>query len=255
MAQTNKKAEKQATVGEITDAFRTSSAAVVTEYRGLKMSQLTTLRQSLGQGASYTVAKNTLVRRAASDAGVTGLDGMFTGPTAVAFITGEPVDAAKALREFSRANPLLVIKGGVLDGRPLAAAEVDKLADLESREVLLGKLAGAMLGTLSKAAYAFTALPAKMAQLAAALQEKNAAGAPAPEATSDTAPEVPSDTAPESATETTPDTSESEPATETTPDTSESEPATETTPDSSTESELATETTPDSSTESEPATA
>ena len=187
MAQLNKKADKQATVGEITDAFRTSSAAVVTEYRGLKMSQLTTLRRSLGEGSSYTVAKNTLVRRAASDAGVTGLDDLFSGPTAVAFITGEPVDAAKALRDFARANPLLIIKGGLLDGRPLAADEVDKLADLESREVLLGKLAGAMLGTLSKAAYAFNALPSKMAQLVAALQEKNATGAPAPEAPVDTA--------------------------------------------------------------------
>ena len=193
MAQSTKKLEKQVTVGEIADAFRTSSAAVVTEYRGLTMSQLTTLRRSLGAGASYTVAKNTLVRRGAADAGVSGLDEFFTGPTAVTFITGEPVDAAKALRDFARGNPLLVIKGGTLDGRPLTASEVTKLADLESREVLLGKLAGAMLGTLSKAAYAFNALPSKMAQLAAALQEKNAAGAPAPAAPADT------DTAPEGA--------------------------------------------------------
>ncbi|GGM03569.1 50S ribosomal protein L10 [Nakamurella endophytica] len=171
--------DKAAAVAEIAEHFRSSSAAVVTEYRGLTMSQLTTLRRSLGAGTTYTVAKNTLVKRAAADAGVTGLDDLFTGPTAVAFVAGEPVDAAKALRDFARGNPLLVIKGGVLDGKPLDAGEVTKLADLESRDVLLAKLAGAMLGTLTKAAVVLNALPSKVAQLAAALQEKNAAGAPA----------------------------------------------------------------------------
>ena len=169
------KAEKVATVAEITDRFRSSSAAVVTEYRGLTMSQLTELRRSLGKDTAYTVAKNTLVKRAAADAGVTGLDDMFVGPTAVAFIAGEPVDAAKALRDFAKAHPLLVIKGGLLDGRKLEAAEVSKLADLESREVLLAKLAGAMKGTLTKAAYVFNALPSQVARLAAALQEKRVA--------------------------------------------------------------------------------
>ena len=169
------KAEKVATVAEITDRFRSSSAAVVTEYRGLTMSQLTELRRSLGKDTAYTVAKNTLVKRAAADAGVTGLDDMFVGPTAVAFIAGEPVDAAKALRDFAKAHPLLVIKGGLLDGRKLEAAEVSKLADLESREVLLGKLAGAMKGTLTKAAYVFNALPSQVARLAAALQDKRVA--------------------------------------------------------------------------------
>ena len=169
------KAEKVATVAEITDRFRTSSAAVVTEYRGLTMAQLTELRRSLGKDTAYTVAKNTLVKRAAADAGVTGLDEMFVGPTAVAFIAGEPVEAAKALRDFAKAHPLLVIKGGLLDGRSLEAAEVAKLADLESREVLLGKLAGAMLGTLTKAAYVLNALPSQVARLAAALQDKRVA--------------------------------------------------------------------------------
>ncbi|MTD14438.1 50S ribosomal protein L10 [Nakamurella sp. YIM 132087] len=176
MAGSSKKSEKVGTVAEIADQFRTSSAAVVTEYRGLTMAQLTTLRRSLGGDTSYTVAKNTLVKRAAADAGVEGLDDLFTGPTAVAFINGEPVDAAKALRDFAKANPLLVIKGGLLDGKALDAAEVTKLADLESRDVLLAKLAGAMLGTLTKAAVVLNALPSKMAQLAAALQEKNSAG-------------------------------------------------------------------------------
>ena len=169
------KADKVATVAEITDRFRTSSAAVVTEYRGLTMAQLTELRRSLGKDTAYTVAKNTLVKRAAADAGVTGLDDMFVGPTAVAFIAGEPVDAAKALRDFAKTHPLLVIKGGLLDGRKIEPAEVSKLADLESREILLGKMAGAMLATLTKAAIVLNALPSQVARLAAALQDKRIA--------------------------------------------------------------------------------
>ena len=169
------KAEKVATVAEITDRFRSSSAAVVTEYRGLTMAQLTELRRSLGKDTEYTVAKNTLVKRAAADAGITGLDDLFVGPTAVAFIGGEPVDAAKALRDFAKAHPLLIIKGGLLDGRAIEAGEVSKLADLESREVLLGKMAGAMLATLTKAAIVLNALPSQVARLAAALQEKRIA--------------------------------------------------------------------------------
>ncbi len=168
-------ADKVATVAEITERFRSSNAALITEYRGLTMAQLTELRRSLGSDTSYTVAKNTLVKRAAADAGVQGLDELFVGPTAVAFVSGEPVDAAKALREFAKAHPLLVIKGGLLDGRALDPAEVTKLADLESREVLLAKLAGAMKASLTKAAIVFNALPTKTAQLVAALQEKRAA--------------------------------------------------------------------------------
>ena len=175
------KPTKVATVAEIADRFRNSSAAVVTEYRGLTMSQLTTLRKSLGDDTAYTVAKNTLVTRAAQDAGVEGLEGLFTGPTAVAFINGEPVDAAKVLRDFARTNPLLVIKGGLLDGKALDATEVGKLADLESRDVLLGKMAGAMLATLTKAAIVLNALPTKVARLAAALVEKRTEEEGAPE--------------------------------------------------------------------------
>jgi large subunit ribosomal protein L10 len=187
------KADKVATVAEITDKFRSSSAAVVTEYRGLTMAQLTELRRSLGKDTAYTVAKNTLVKRAAADAGVTGLDDMFVGPTAVAFIGGEPVDAAKALRDFAKSHPLLVIKGGLLDGRKIEPAEVSKLADLESRDVLLAKMAGAMLATLTKAAYVFNALPSQVARLAAALQDKRIAdgevleAAPSAETADDTA--------------------------------------------------------------------
>ena len=191
MAQNTKRAAKETAVSEIADSFRNSSAALVTEYRGLSTTQLTTLRRSLGRDTAYTVAKNTLVKRAAAEAGVAGLDDLFTGPTAVAFVSGEPVDAAKALRDFAKANPLLVIKGGLLDGKALDASEVTKLADLESREVLLGKLAGAMLGTLTKAAVVLNALPTKTAQLLAALQEKNAAGAPVDAAPADAPADAP----------------------------------------------------------------
>ena len=169
------KEQSVATVAEIADKFRSSSAAVVTEYRGLTMKQLTQLRRALGSDAQYTVAKNTFAKRAAADAGLSDLDELFTGPTAIAFVTGEPSEAAKAIRDFAKANPLLVVKGGLLDGKPLKATDVSKLAELESREVLLAKLAGAMKGNLAKAAGVLTQLPAQMARLLAALQEQKAA--------------------------------------------------------------------------------
>jgi large subunit ribosomal protein L10 len=165
--------DKVAAVEEIAEKFRGASASVVTEYRGLTMSQLTTLRRSLGDGATYRVAKNTLVKRAAADAGVE-IDEMLVGPTAITFITGEPVDAAKALRDFARTNQGLVIKGGFMDGRTLTVAEVNQLADLESREVLLSKLAGAMKGTMAKAAGLFAAPASQVARLAQALADKRA---------------------------------------------------------------------------------
>ena len=136
------------------------------------MAQLSTLRRTLGAGVHYRVAKNTLVRRAAADAGVQGLEGLFIGPTAIAFVEGEPVDAAKALRDFAKDNKALVIKGGFMDGKPLSVDEVTKIADLESREVLLSKLAGAMKGNLAKAAGLFSAPASQVARLAAALQDK-----------------------------------------------------------------------------------
>ncbi|CAM3647126.1 50S ribosomal protein L10 [Kibdelosporangium persicum] len=169
------KPDKVAAVAEIADKFRTSSAAVVTQYSGLSVSQLTTLRRALGTNASYRVAKNTLVKLAAKDAGVEGLDALFEGPTAITFVDGEPVDAAKALRDFAKDNKGLVIKGGYMEGRPLSVDEVTRIADLESREVLLAKLAGAMKGNLAKAAGLFNAPASQVARLAAALQEKKAA--------------------------------------------------------------------------------
>ena len=181
-----------ATVAEIADKFRSSSAAVITEYRGLTMKQLTELRRTLGSETSYTVAKNTLVKLAAADAGVEGLDELFTGPTAIAFVGGEPSEAARALRDFAKTNPLLVIKGGYLDGKALGAADVSKIADLESREVLLSKFAGAMKGSLTKAAVLFAQLPSQMARLAQALHDQKAEGAPAAEvATEETPAEAP----------------------------------------------------------------
>ncbi|MCW4352854.1 50S ribosomal protein L10 [Hoyosella sp. YIM 151337] len=176
------KAEKVTAVAEISERFKNSTATVVTEYRGLSVAGLTELRRALGAETSYSVAKNTLVKIAAQEAGVEGLDDLFSGPTAIAFISGEPVDAAKALKKFAKDNKALVIKGGYMDGRPLSVEEVDRIADLESREVLLAKLAGAMKGNLAKAAGLFNAPASQVARLAAALQEKKSAeGSASPE--------------------------------------------------------------------------
>ena len=164
--------DKAAAVAEIVEQFNDSAGAVLTEYRGLTVKQLQDLRRSLGENANYAVVKNTLTQIAAKEAGVEGFDDLLTGPTAIAFINGDVVEAAKGLRDFAKANPALVIKGGVLDGKPLGAAEVAKLADLESREVLMGKLAGAMLASLSQAVYLLNAPIAQAARLAGALQAK-----------------------------------------------------------------------------------
>ncbi len=166
------KPEKLAAVEELTERFRNSSATVLTEYRGLTVAELKALRRQLGSGAAYAVAKNTLAKRAAAQAGFDGLDELFTGPTALAFISGDPVEGARSLRDFGRAHPALVIKGGVFEGRRISADEVRQLADLEPREVLLAKLAGAMKANLSKAAALFQAPLSKTARLAAALQDK-----------------------------------------------------------------------------------
>lgn len=182
--------DKVAAVAELTQSLRDSDGIVLTEYRGLTVKQLQELRRSLGEGASYAVAKNTLTRIAAKEAGVDLSDDLLTGPTAIAFIKGDVVEAAKGLRDFAKANTTLVIKGGFLDGKSLDADEVKKLADLESREVLLAKLAGAMKGSLQNAASLFNAPLAQTARLVAALEAKKAAEAPA-EASADTAAEAP----------------------------------------------------------------
>jgi len=183
---------KDAAIAEITSRFQDSSAAVLTEYRGLTVAQLSQLRRSLGAGSSYAVVKNTLTKRAADSVGFTELAPLLTGPTAIAFIAGDPVEAAKAIRDFAKANPALVVKGGVVEGRPVDAAEVTRLADVESREVLLAKLAGAMKGNLTKAAGLFQAPLSQVARLAEALKEKKPAGdAPAADDTAAAAPTTP----------------------------------------------------------------
>ncbi len=166
------RADKQAAVAEIAESFSESAGAVLTEYRGLTVKELQDLRRSLGANANYAVVKNTLAKLAANEAGIEGFDDLLTGPTAIAFIKGDVVEAAKGLRDFAKANPALVIKGGVLDGALLDAKEIAKLADLESREVLLGKLAGAMLASLSQAVYLLNAPLAQAARLAGALEAK-----------------------------------------------------------------------------------
>lgn len=165
-------APKVAAVAELTNRFRESSAAVLTEYRGLTMAQLTLLRHSLGTETTYAVVKNTLSKRAAAEAGYDHLSELLVGPTAIAFVQGDPVQAAKGLRDFARTNPTLLIKGGVLDGQPLSPAELNRFADLESREVLLARLAGAMVANLSKAAALFQAPLSQLARLAEALKDK-----------------------------------------------------------------------------------
>jgi large subunit ribosomal protein L10 len=177
-------AEKVAAVAELTERFRDSSGAVLTEYRGLTVAQLAELRRSLGGNATFAVVKNTLTKIAVNEAGLDEqLSSMLVGPSAIAFVDGDVVEAAKGLRDFAKTNPLLVIKGGVLDGKAMSPAEITKLADLEPREVLLAKLAGAMKASMAGAAATFNALPVQMAQLAEALRTKRAAaGGGAPEA-------------------------------------------------------------------------
>jgi large subunit ribosomal protein L10 len=173
-------AEKTAVVEELTGKFRDSSGAVLTEYRGLTVAQLSELRGNLRGNATFAVTKNTLAKIAATEAGLGDqVTSLLSGPSAIAFVDGDVAQAAKGLLDFAKAHPLLIIKGGVLDGKALTAAEVGKLADLEPREVLLAKLAGAMKASMAGAAATFNALPTQMALLADALRAKLEAGAPA----------------------------------------------------------------------------
>ncbi|CAN5349039.1 50S ribosomal protein L10 [soil metagenome] len=165
-------ANKEASVAELTDKFRNSTAVLLTEYRGLTVAQLKTLRKNISADASYAVVKNTLTKIAANAAGISSFDDELAGPSAIAFVHGDPVAVAKGLRDFAKANPLLVVKGGYFDGNPLSADEVKQLADLESREVLLGKLAGAFKASLFGAAYLFNAPLAQAVRTVEALREK-----------------------------------------------------------------------------------
>jgi large subunit ribosomal protein L10 len=155
------RSDKAASVAELVEDFKSADATVVTEYRGLTVTAIKELRRSLGVGTKYKVAKNTLVKIAAKEAGVEVADSLLTGPTAVAFVQGDSVAAAKSLKNFQKENPFLIIKGGIFEGKAVTTAEIMKLADLESREVLLAKLAGAMKASMAKAARAFDALRIK----------------------------------------------------------------------------------------------
>ena len=170
-------AQKEASVAELTKNFEDSTAVLLTEYRGLTVAQLKELRNSIRQDAEYAVVKNTLTKIAARNAGVEGLDDDLKGPSAIAFVHGDPGAVAKGLRAFAKAHPLLVIKGGYFDGAALTAAEVGKLADLESREVLLAKLAGAMKASLFGAPYQFTAPLSQTVPTVEALREKQESAA------------------------------------------------------------------------------
>jgi large subunit ribosomal protein L10 len=169
--------DKVAAVAELTEDFKSATATYLTEYRGLTVTSMKALRRSLGPDTKYSVVKNTLTKIAAKNAGVEIADDLLAGPSALAFIKGDAIDAARNMKNFQKENPLLVIKGGIYEGKFVSAAEIMKLADLESREVLLAKLAGAMKGSLAKAARTFDALRIKME-----------AGAPAPAAEAAPAP-------------------------------------------------------------------
>jgi large subunit ribosomal protein L10 len=180
--------DKAAAVAELTEDFRTANATVLTEYRGLTVTAMKQLRRALGADTKYSVVKNTLTKIAAKDAGVDIADDLLVGPSAVAFIKGDPINAAKSLRDFQKENPFLIIKGGIYEGKAVTPAELMELANLESREVLLAKLAGAMKASMAKAAATFDALRAKM--------EAGAPAAPAAPAVAEAVVEAPAQDAP-----------------------------------------------------------
>lgn len=182
--------DKVATVTEIADRFRASAVAVLTDYRGLSVAQMKDLRRSLGPTVTFSVVKNTLTKRAAADAGIDGIDELLVGPSAIAFVEGDPVDAAKGIRNFAKDHPALIVKGGYMDGALLSPEDFTKLANLESREVLLSKLAGAMKAKQSQAAALFAAPLAKAARAVGALQTKLESDPSAASATASAAPAV-----------------------------------------------------------------
>lgn len=190
------RADKEAAVAGLTEQLRSSSGAVLADYRGLTVAQMAELRQALAGNATFRIVKNTLTKLAVRDAGLEEeLSGLLTGPSAIAFVDGDVVEAAKGLRDFGNANPALEIKGGVVDGKPVTKAEIRALADLESREVLLANLAGAMKASMSNAAALFNALPTQLAQLSEALRAKREeAGEAAGAGSGDSAPAGSGDT-------------------------------------------------------------
>ncbi len=203
------RSEKAAAVAELAEEFRSSNAVLLTDYRGLTVKSVTELRRALGGNAKYAVVKNTLTKIAAREAGVAGLDEHLAGPSAIAFVGGDPVEAAKGLRDFARTHPALVIKGGLLDGRSMTAAEIAKLADLESREVLLSRLAGVLQAPLSGAVALFAAPLSQTARLVEALRQQVAESGQAADPGAESA-----GTAPAAAPETVPEDVRTSPVTE-----------------------------------------
>jgi large subunit ribosomal protein L10 len=190
--------DKTAVVAEVSEKLRGADAAVLTDYRGLSVSALAELRGVLRPTSTeYKIFKNTLARRAAEGAGLTGLLPLLEGPTAIAFVHGDAVVAAKALRDFGRTNPTLVIKGGVLGDRVLTDAEMRSLADIEPREVLLSRLAGGFQAPLTRAAGLFQAFTRNFAYgVRAYIDQRDAGGtAPAPPADAEAPPADPEETA------------------------------------------------------------
>ena len=183
--------DKEASVAELTEDFRTANATYLTEYRGLTVTSMKQLRRSLGADTKYAVVKNTLTKIAAKGAGVEISDDLLTGPSALAFVKGDPIDAARNLKNFQKENPLLIIKGGIYEGKLVTTAEIMKLADLESREVLLAKLAGAMKGSLAKAARVFDALRIKMEAVSGPSTDSAVSEVPAQAVTPDAVLETP----------------------------------------------------------------
>jgi large subunit ribosomal protein L10 len=220
----NPRPEKVAVVDEVRERLSSSSAVLLTEYRGLKVSEIAELRRNLRTaGGDYKVYKNTLVRFAVRELGIEGVEELLVGPTALAFVEGDAAAVAKALRDYGRTNPALVLKGGVLGSKTLSADEAKALADLPSREVLLARLAGGLAAPLQQLAGLLQALPRNMAYgLQALVDQKVAAGeslpepaaetteapvaeaeaAPAAEAEAPEAPETESDAAPAAEAET-----------------------------------------------------
>jgi large subunit ribosomal protein L10 len=188
--------DKEAAVAELTEDFKSATATYLTEYRGLTVTSMKALRRSLGPDTKYSVVKNTLTKIAAKNAGIEISDDLLAGPSALAFIKGDAIDAARNMKNFQKENPLLIIKGGIYEGNFVTAAEIMKLADLESREVLLAKLAGAMKGSLAKAARTFDALRIKMEAVSGPTTDNAVAEVPAQVETAEVAVETPAEAAP-----------------------------------------------------------
>ena len=203
MALENPRPEKVAVVDEVRGRLSSANAALLTEYRGLRVDELARLRQAVrAAGGEYKVYKNTLVRLAVADLGMSELDDLLTGPTALTFVDGDAVAVAKALREFARTSPNLVIKGGVLGSKVLSAADAGALADVAPREELLARLAGGLAAPLRQLAGLLAAVPRNFAYgLSALLEERGGATeAPSAEAEPTAASEAPSPEAAESPT-------------------------------------------------------